>query len=159
MQSLAPFIPRYFPGTVPIAPPPYIGPAGPPIPSAQSTPPTAAPDAVYNTEPFDIPPPFSVAVSSPIPPVLLDAMRQTTPRIPPPRFVEDGQPALPEVAHLSLTEAAVLPSRSPQQFPSTHLPVSLSDTPTFSPTHSAAGSEAEAPLTRVSSDHGIALDT
>jgi hypothetical protein len=153
MQGPAPFIPRYFPGTTPITPPPYIGPAGSPIPSAHRASPAVAPVAVHDsTEPLDIPPPFSVAVSLPEPPVLVDAMRQTIPRIPPPRFGEDGQPTLPEV-----TEAVVLPPRSPQQFQSTHLPISPSDTPTFSHTHSAAGSEAL--LSRVSSDHDIALDT
>jgi hypothetical protein len=149
MQGPAPFIPRYFPGTIPLAPPSYISPAGPHIPSAHRVSPAAAPVAVHDTEPLDIPPPSSVAVSLPEPPVLVDTMRHAIPRIPLPRFVEDGQPALPEVVHLPLTEAAVLPPRSPQQLQTTHLPVSLSDTPTFSPTHSAPGSEAEAPLTRV----------
>lgn len=159
MQGPAPFIPRYFPGTVPIAPPPYIDPAGPPIPSTHRASPTAALLAVHDTEPLDIPPPFSVAVSLPEPPALVDAMRRTIPRIPPPRFVEDGQPTLPEITLPLLAEATILPPPSPQQFQSTHLPDSFSDTPTLSPTHSATDSEAEAPLSRVSSDHGLAVDT
>lgn len=171
MEGPAPFIPRYFPGTVPVAPPPYITPASmegpttssyhvlPLIPSSHRAPPAAALDAAHDTEPLDIPPPFSVAVSSPVPPVLVDAMRQTIPRIPPPRLVEDGQTALPEDDHLLPSEAVVLPPRSPQRLPSTHLPVSLSETTAFPPTHSATDSEAGAPLSRVASDHSVALDT
>ncbi|KAI9461945.1 hypothetical protein BJY52DRAFT_1185291 [Lactarius psammicola] len=168
MQGLAPFIPRYFPGTLPPAPPPYIGPTRmdgptplsyhvpPPIPSAHRAPPVAALDAAHDTEPLDIPPPFSVAVSSPEPPVLVNAMRHTIPRIPPPRLVEDGQPALPEAVHLPPTETAVLLPRSPPRSQLTRLPVSHS---TFSLTPSATGSETETHLSRAPSDHDVALDT
>ena len=155
MQGPAPFTPRYFPGTTPLSPPPYTGTTGLPILSSHLTSSAAAPEAVHDTEPLDVPPPFSIAVSSPVPPVPLDVMRQTTPQIPPPSFVEDGQPALPEVAQLPLPEADVLRPQSPQPIQSTDLPVSLSDTPTISPTHLASGSETEAPSSRAVSDDGV----
>ncbi|KAH9031891.1 hypothetical protein EDB85DRAFT_2145827 [Lactarius pseudohatsudake] len=158
MQGPTPFVPRYFPGTVPLAPPPYIGPPSidRPAPSSYRIPPHRAPpaaalDSAHDAEPLDIPPPFSVAVSSPEPPILAHTMRQTIRRIPPPGLVEDGQSVLSDVAHPPPTDPIALPPRSPQ---STH-----SDTPPFSPTHSAAGSEAEAPLPRAASDHGVRLDT
>ncbi|KAH9003684.1 hypothetical protein EDB86DRAFT_2798741, partial [Lactarius hatsudake] len=160
MQGPTPFIPRYFPGTVPLAPPPYIGHPSidDPAPSSYHIPPHRAPpaaalDAAHDAEPLDIPPPFSVAVSSPEPPILANAMRQTIRRIPPPELVEDGHSVLPDVSlsHLPPTDPVVLPPRSPH---STH-----SDTPSFSPTPSATGSEAEAPLSRAASDHGVRLDT
>ena len=75
MQGPAPFTPRYFPGTTPLSPPPYTGSTGLPILSSHLTSSAAAPEAVHDTEPLDVPPPFSIAVSSPVPPVLLDAMR------------------------------------------------------------------------------------
>ncbi|KAH9056443.1 hypothetical protein EDB87DRAFT_1687441 [Lactarius vividus] len=158
MQGPTPFIPRYFPGTVPLAPPPYISPPSidGPAPSSYHIPPHHAPpvaalDAAHDAEPLDIPPPFSVAISSPEPPVLANVMRQTIRRIPPLGLVEDGQSALPGVSHLPPIDPIVLPPRPPQS--------TDSETPPFSPTPSAAGSEAEAPLSRAASDHGVRLDT
>ncbi|KAH9062645.1 hypothetical protein EDB83DRAFT_2385258 [Lactarius deliciosus] len=135
MQGPTPFIPRYFPGTVPLAPPPYIGPPSidGPAPSSYHIPPHRAPPAAA----LDC---CSRCRTSPEPPILTNAMRQTIRRIPPPGLVEDGT-----------IDPIVIPPRSPQ---STH-----SDTPPFSPTPSAAGSETEAPLSRSASDHGVRLDT
>ncbi|KAA1466903.1 hypothetical protein DENSPDRAFT_876904 [Dentipellis sp. KUC8613] len=110
MQGPAPFIPRYFPGTVPVAPPPYI-PARtsltPPVSASASAsasaedseetplsyadrpPPTPPPASAALLAPLDdvedteAPPPFMVAIASPEPPLLANIRRRAPERPPP----------------------------------------------------------------------------
>ncbi|KAI0060131.1 hypothetical protein BV25DRAFT_985255 [Artomyces pyxidatus] len=107
MQGPAPFVPRFFPGTVPVAPPPYVGPFPSPSPAlpettplsyAERPPPLAFPSpslptvsllATEDLERGDVPPPFIVAISSPEPPILASVMRQPIIRRPPPRIEDD----------------------------------------------------------------------
>ena len=108
MQGPAPFVPRFFPGTMPIAPPPYIGPlpSGSPLMSsaevsvpvsyADRPPPTPRlgerdflppmdEDGVSDGElggDRDSPPSFVVAIASPEPPLMANIVR----RVPVPRL-------------------------------------------------------------------------
>ncbi|KAI0050755.1 hypothetical protein FA95DRAFT_1581004 [Auriscalpium vulgare] len=94
MQGPAPFIPRFFPGTVPVAPPPYIPSRGSPTASpplettplaydealtAPFPPPALLPMALLAAQPEqqgDAPPSFGVAIASPEPPLLASVMRR-----------------------------------------------------------------------------------
>ncbi|KAI0030448.1 hypothetical protein K488DRAFT_87751 [Vararia minispora EC-137] len=59
MRGLEPFVPRFFPNTVPSNPPQY-----------------APPQPVTTEDSLDVPPPFSVAISSPEPPLLASIIRR-----------------------------------------------------------------------------------
>ncbi|KAI0299050.1 hypothetical protein B0F90DRAFT_1858856 [Multifurca ochricompacta] len=129
MHGPAPFIPRYFPGTIPAAPPPYFGSVEgssvpttlntssevsyhfipPPVPSAHHASPEAALSAMHGAELLDVPPPFSVAISSSEPPVLSNAMRRTLPRIPPPIFIDDAELVPPGIPNLPAAATAAPP--------------------------------------------------
>ncbi|KII90227.1 hypothetical protein PLICRDRAFT_40423 [Plicaturopsis crispa FD-325 SS-3] len=96
MQGPAPFVPRYFPGTVPTAPPPYVPRSAPllsalqtdPVPASIEPPPGASSGVRLSTSsdsmsyadrppPLDdaiAPPPFGVAVASPIPALLTEVL-------------------------------------------------------------------------------------
>lgn len=72
MQGPVGFVPRYFPGTVPAAPPPYA-PGDRPL-SPNETTPLSYDDLsphLDGDEPYaDVPPSFNVAIASPEPPLL-----------------------------------------------------------------------------------------
>ncbi|KAI0270583.1 hypothetical protein BC834DRAFT_521251 [Gloeopeniophorella convolvens] len=184
MQGPAPFVPRYFPGTVPIAPPPYIGPADdpllprisdtssttsyhhipPPLPFTHRAPPSAALLATHDAEPLDIPPPFSVAVSSPVSPVLANVAPQSISRIPPPGFEEDEETEQTEVAPILPAEPLPPPPRHPRpsrpnSLRSTRSSTSASlreVTETLALRAESSGSETDDPLPPASDGHSAA---
>jgi hypothetical protein len=125
-------LPRYFPGTQPTAPPPYVGPAEgssvatqsdlssisryhqtpPPFGSTPSQPANGGvpPLVIHDREPSGLPP----AISSASPPVYTSAMPQTAQQISPREHAKDTEPALVEVAPICLTAAIVPSSRPPR---------------------------------------------
>jgi hypothetical protein len=177
MHGPAPFTPRYFPGTVPVAPPPYV-----PSVSATSIPSTTGsyhhippalpvahgvPSPTYDAEPLDVPPPFSVAILTPVPPVLANAMRQAVPQLSPPGLVDDAEPP----PGLSPIVPAVADTPSPQSlrrarssnYPSRDLPTSSSLSPDSETrslrTESRGNSGGIATLPQTGNDHSVVLDS
>jgi hypothetical protein len=188
MRGPALFVPRYFPGTVPAAPPPYVTPAEglsvpspPDLPSIglrhqppppfQSTPSHPAPAALFplvtqGAEPSDPPPPL-FPVSPPSLPVLTSAIPRTAQQPSPPGYTEDPEPASHEVAPI-LPTPATLPSsrltRTSRRSISSSLPDIESATTTSLPSATETQpleTENEARVTnqQAESGHGVVLDT
>ncbi|KAI0255591.1 hypothetical protein BJV78DRAFT_1176946 [Lactifluus subvellereus] len=186
MDGPALFIPRYFPGTVPLVPPPYVGPAEgsslpstsdssstgsyhhipPTVPIAHRAPAMAVPSTMHDAEPLDTPPPFSVAIASPEPPVLANVMRRVVPQIIPPGLAGDAEPVPPEVSPIVPTVTVTPPPRPLRRprsnnLPSIDSPTSsslLPDLETRSLPTEISGSRAEITLPQAGNDHSVALD-
>ncbi|KAI0311677.1 hypothetical protein OF83DRAFT_1177343 [Amylostereum chailletii] len=86
MIGPAPFVPRFFPGTVPAHPPPYAGPPG----FARAGDGGGWEEDMDGLE--DVPPPFTVAIAQPTSPLLASLLAAPAMALPPPRSLraEEG---------------------------------------------------------------------